>query len=71
MSRIGQFEKFFKGLLNVSHLKKISIDGHRFRSQMVRYSVGKGNIIFHLRENIAKRLHHGLSETILVNKYSD
>ncbi len=25
----------------------------------------------HLRENIAKRLHHGLSETILVNTLTD
>ncbi len=31
----------------------------------------KLTLYFHLREKIAKRLHHGLSETILVNTLTD
>ncbi len=31
----------------------------------------KVTLYFHLREKIAKRLHHGLSETILVNTLTD
>ncbi len=31
----------------------------------------KVTLYFHLREKIAKRLHHGLSETILENSLTD
>ncbi len=47
MSLIGEFERFFLKFIKFqSHLKKKSIDGHRSQSRFVRYSVGKGNIIF-------------------------
>ncbi len=49
--------------------KKKSIDGHPFQSLGIQWV--KVTLYFHPREQIAIRLHHGVSETIPVNTLTD
>ncbi len=70
MSPIGQFEKvFLKFIKFQSHLKENLLMVIHSGCEWLGRQWVKVTLYFHLREKIAKRLHHRLSETILVREF--
>ncbi len=68
MSSMVSLKSFLKFIKFQSHLKKNLLTVIDSGREWLGIQWVKVTLYFHLREKIAKRLHHGLSETILVYK---
>ncbi len=72
MSPIGQFEMvFLKFIKFQSHLKKNVLMVIHSSREWLGIQWVKLTLYFYQREKIAKRLYHGLLDTILVNTLTD